>query len=139
MISAKAPGEIALKIESLSKTFGANTVLRDVRLDLMPGEIHGLLGENGSGKSTLIKVLSGYHEPDPGASVLLWGKPLLFPLRSGIVAGTRSELCAPGPRPDSRDLDRREFVHVRDRSGSAASHAATDGAGDAADIGSICD
>ena len=83
MISTQAVREIALKIESLSKTFGANTVLRDVRLDLMPGEIHGLLGENGSGKSTLIKLLSGYHEPDPGASVLIWGRPVVFPLRPG--------------------------------------------------------
>jgi ribose transport system ATP-binding protein len=78
-------GEIALGIESLSKTFGANTVLRDVHLDLIPGQIHGLLGENGSGKSTLIKVLSGYHEPDSGASVLLWGKEVSFPLRPGAA------------------------------------------------------
>ena len=76
-------GEVALRIESLSKTFGANTVLRDVHLDLIPGQIHGLLGENGSGKSTLIKVLSGYHEPDPGASVLLWGKQVSFPRGRG--------------------------------------------------------
>jgi ribose transport system ATP-binding protein len=78
-------GEVALSIESLSKTFGPITVLRDVHLDLAPGQIHGLLGENGSGKSTLIKVLSGYHEPDPGASVRLWGKPVEFPLRPGAA------------------------------------------------------
>jgi ribose transport system ATP-binding protein len=76
--------EVALRIEKLSKTFGANTVLRHVQLTLMPGQIHGLLGENGSGKSTLIKVLSGYHEPDPGASASLWGTPLLFPLKPGV-------------------------------------------------------
>ena len=29
--------------------------------------MHGLLGENGSGKSTLIKILAGFHAPDPGA------------------------------------------------------------------------
>ncbi len=77
--------EIALGIESLSKTFGTNTVLRDVFLDLIPGEIHGLVGANGSGKSTLIKVLSGYHAPDPGASVALWGSPLTFPLKPGAA------------------------------------------------------
>ena len=75
--------EVALGIESLSKTFGTNTVLKDVGLDLIPGQIHGLLGANGSGKSTLIKILSGYHEPDPGASATLWGSPLIFPLKSG--------------------------------------------------------
>jgi ribose transport system ATP-binding protein len=77
--------EVALGIESLSKTFGANTVLRNVHLDLVPGQIHGLLGENGSGKSTLIKVLSGYHEPDPGASASLWGREVNFPLRPGAA------------------------------------------------------
>ena len=77
--------EVALGIESLSKTFGTNTVLREVRMDLIPGQIHGLLGANGSGKSTLIKVLSGYHEPDPGASVALWGSPLAFPLKPGAA------------------------------------------------------
>jgi len=77
--------EIALGIESLSKTFGTNTVLRDVFLDLIPGQIHGLVGANGSGKSTLIKVLSGYHAPDPGASVALWGSPLTFPLKPGAA------------------------------------------------------
>ena len=75
--------EVALGIESLSKTFGTNTVLRDVGLDLIPGQIHGLVGANGSGKSTLIKILSGYHEPDPGASATLWGSPLAFPLKPG--------------------------------------------------------
>ena len=79
--------EVALGIESLSKTFGTNTVLRDVGLDLIPGQIHGLLGANGSGKSTLIKILSGYHEPDPGASTTLWGSPLTFPLKPGEARG----------------------------------------------------
>ncbi len=78
-------GEIALRIQSLSKTFGANTVLRDVRLDLAPGQIHGLLGENGSGKSTLIKVLAGFYDPDPGAAATLWGQAVNFPLRAGAA------------------------------------------------------
>src|ERR1700733_12696372 len=77
--------EVALSIESLSKTFGPITVLRGAHLALVAGQIHGLLGENGSGKSTLIKVLSGYHEPDLGASVRFWGKPVEFPLRAGAA------------------------------------------------------
>ena len=79
--------EVALGIESLSKTFGNNTVLKDVGLDLIPGQIHGLLGANGSGKSTLIKILSGYHEPDAGAAATLWGSPLSFPLKPGEARG----------------------------------------------------
>lgn len=45
---------------------------------VLPGEVHALLGENGSGKSTLIKVLSGYHRPDPGSSVRIGGHELAF-------------------------------------------------------------
>jgi hypothetical protein len=43
-------------------------------------EIHGLLGHNGSGKSTLVKILSGYHAPDPGAELRLHGESLRLPL-----------------------------------------------------------
>lgn len=73
----------ALSIKNLSKTFGTNTVLRGVDLELGYGEIHGLLGENGSGKSTLIKVLAGFHEPDAGADVKIGGQQLSFPLKPG--------------------------------------------------------
>jgi rhamnose transport system ATP-binding protein len=46
-------------------------------MDLLPGEIHGLVGENGAGKSTIVKVLAGIHQPDTG-SVLLDGQPVLL-------------------------------------------------------------
>ncbi len=50
-----------LSIRGLTKSFGGVRALSRADLDVMPGEIHGLLGKNGSGKSTLIKILSGYH------------------------------------------------------------------------------
>jgi ribose transport system ATP-binding protein len=65
----------------LSKTFGSRTVLRDFAMDIAPGEIHGLLGQNGSGKSTVVKILAGYHAPDPGGSLTLRGEPVAFPIR----------------------------------------------------------
>jgi ribose transport system ATP-binding protein len=49
---------------------------------VVPGEVHGLLGENGSGKSTLIKVLAGYHAPDAG-ELEVDGEPVRLPLRPG--------------------------------------------------------
>ena len=67
-----------MKVENLSKTFPGTVALSNVDLDIRPGEVHALLGHNGSGKSTLIKVLSGYHSPDPGASVWLNGQPAHF-------------------------------------------------------------
>lgn len=62
-----------LKIERLSKTFATQRVLDELAIDIAPGEIRALAGQNGSGKSTLIKVLSGYHEPDAGASICVNG------------------------------------------------------------------
>jgi ribose transport system ATP-binding protein len=65
---------------SVGKTFSGRTVLRGVDLDILPGEIHGLVGQNGSGKSTFIKILSGFHAPDPGARLLVRGEPVSLPL-----------------------------------------------------------
>jgi ribose transport system ATP-binding protein len=59
----------SLRVEHLSKTFPGQVALSDVTLELTTGEVHCVLGQNGSGKSTFIKVLSGYHTPDPGAVI----------------------------------------------------------------------
>ncbi|MCB9992825.1 MAG: sugar ABC transporter ATP-binding protein [Hyphomicrobiaceae bacterium] len=50
----------------ISKQFSGVEVLSDVDLDLMPGEIHALLGENGAGKSTFAKILAGVYRPTRG-------------------------------------------------------------------------
>lgn len=55
-----------LRIEDISKRFGAMTVLQSIDLHLRRGEILGLVGDNGAGKSTLVKILTGYHTPDRG-------------------------------------------------------------------------
>jgi ribose transport system ATP-binding protein len=70
-----------LKVSNVSVTFSGNRVLKEVSLQVMPGEIHALIGQNGSGKSTLAKVLSGIYIPDPGASVEVDGRPLRLPTR----------------------------------------------------------
>src|SRR3712207_9047960 len=56
----------ALRATGVSKTFAGVVALDDLHLVIEHGEVHALLGENGSGKSTFIKILSGYHAPDPG-------------------------------------------------------------------------
>ena len=64
----------ALRVRRLSKTFPGTRALIDASIEIRQGEVHALVGQNGSGKSTLIKVLAGYHLPDPGSVTELNGE-----------------------------------------------------------------
>jgi ribose transport system ATP-binding protein len=78
---AQDVGHPRLSVTRLSKTFGPAKVLKDVRLRVAPGELHGLVGQNGCGKSTLVKILTGVYTPDPGASISVDGRALALPVR----------------------------------------------------------
>ena len=67
--------EAILRTVSLQKRFGTITAVRDLNLELRPGEILGFLGPNGSGKSTTIGMVLGLVAPTAG-QVELFGKPL---------------------------------------------------------------
>lgn len=76
---APAGGD-ALIVANLSMRFGGAVALDTVSLSVRRGEVHGLLGSNGSGKSTLIKILAGYHTPEPGGTVALYGQSVPLPI-----------------------------------------------------------
>jgi simple sugar transport system ATP-binding protein len=58
-----------LQLKDVSKTFGEVAAVRHVNFEVATGEIVGLLGDNGAGKSTLVKIITGYHQPDPGGEI----------------------------------------------------------------------
>lgn len=60
-----------VQLKNVSKTFGEVAALHNVNLEVGTNEIVGLLGDNGAGKSTLVKIITGYHPPDPGGE-LYW-------------------------------------------------------------------
>ncbi|MBN1531835.1 MAG: ABC-F family ATP-binding cassette domain-containing protein, partial [Spirochaetes bacterium] len=55
-----------LKVEHLSKSFGAQTIFDDVSFTVLRGERAGLTGRNGHGKTTLLRMLCGLEQPDAG-------------------------------------------------------------------------
>ncbi|MFB4350622.1 sugar ABC transporter ATP-binding protein [Microbacterium sp. CR_7] len=59
-------GEPILRVEGISKGFPGVQALKDVHLEVRPGEVLVLVGENGAGKSTLMKILSGIYTKDEG-------------------------------------------------------------------------
>jgi ABC-2 type transport system ATP-binding protein len=66
-----ANGAYAIDVEGLNKRFGPKHVVRDVALQVRPGEIYGFLGPNGSGKTTTIRLVCGLLTPDSGRGTCL--------------------------------------------------------------------
>ena len=76
-----------LSMRGISKHYDAIAALTDVSFDVLPGEVHALLGENGAGKSTLMNVASGATAPD-GGTIVFDGSPVEQP-HAGDGAGPR--------------------------------------------------
>jgi ABC-2 type transport system ATP-binding protein len=62
--------QVAIGAYDLTRRFGAFTAVRDINIEVRPGEIYGLLGANGAGKTTAIKMLCGLLAPTSGETVL---------------------------------------------------------------------
>lgn len=88
MVNADPPQPL-LHMQGIVKVFPGARALDGVDLEILPGEVHCLLGQNGAGKSTLIKVLAGAHQPTEGR-ILLDGEPITISdpvaaLRHGVA------------------------------------------------------
>ncbi|MGN6612487.1 MAG: ABC transporter ATP-binding protein [Angustibacter sp.] len=102
----------AIRTSALTRTFGPHRGIRDVDLEVPPGEVFGFLGPNGAGKSTTIRVLMGLIRPTSGEATVLGGHPQL----DGVAVRARMGYL-PGdlvlhPRTTGRELLER-FAHVR--------------------------
>lgn len=74
-------------MQYICKAFGGVKALQDVCIQIMPGEIHALVGENGAGKSTLMKILSGAYTRDSGDILLKGEKVHINSPKDGINHG----------------------------------------------------
>ncbi|WP_207183062.1 ABC transporter ATP-binding protein [Methylobacterium indicum] len=72
---ATPPASGHLRVEAVSKRFGAHPAVDGVDLDLAPGQVFGLLGPSGCGKSTLLRMVAGFEAPNSG-KILLDGRDL---------------------------------------------------------------
>ncbi len=68
---ALSAAEFAIDVRGLNKHFGPKHVVKDLTLQVRPGEIYGFLGPNGSGKTTSIRMLCGLLTPDSGEGTCL--------------------------------------------------------------------
>jgi ribose transport system ATP-binding protein len=79
MVEAQAKSaQPILSANRISKSFGEIPVLFSIDYDIVPGEVHAIIGENGAGKSTLIKILSGIEQPTSG-SISYDGQTIVLP------------------------------------------------------------
>ena len=64
--SINSGSKTKIKVENLTKSFSGITVLNNINLEFISGEIHGLVGQNGAGKSTLGKIIGGHYKLSSG-------------------------------------------------------------------------
>lgn len=61
-----AHGMISIRVQNLTKRFGSTVALKDLSLEVKPGELFFLLGPSGCGKTTLLRTLAGFYLPEEG-------------------------------------------------------------------------
>ena len=77
----------AIELKGISKAFGPVQANKDISIRVMPGTIHGIIGENGAGKSTLMSILYGFYRADSG-EIFIHGKRVDIPdSQAAISAG----------------------------------------------------
>ena len=82
-----APPAPAIELKGISKAFGPVQANKDISIRVMPGTIHGIIGENGAGKSTLMSILYGFYKADRGEIWINGRKTDIPDSQAAIAAG----------------------------------------------------
>ncbi len=77
----------AIELKGISKAFGPVQANKDISISVMPGTIHGIIGENGAGKSTLMSILYGFYKADRGEIFISGRKTEIPDSQAAISAG----------------------------------------------------
>ncbi|WP_283644413.1 ABC transporter ATP-binding protein [Marinovum algicola] len=77
----------AIELKGISKAFGPVQANKDISIRVMPGTIHGIIGENGAGKSTLMSILYGFYKADAGEIFIQGQKTTIPDSQAAIAAG----------------------------------------------------
>ncbi len=77
----------AIELKGISKAFGPVQANKDISIRVMPGTIHGIIGENGAGKSTLMSILYGFYKADAGEIFIGGKKANISDSQAAIAAG----------------------------------------------------
>ena len=103
-----ASADAAISMVGIIKRFPGVQALKNVSIEIKPGEVVGLIGENGAGKSTLMKILSGVYQPDAG-QIFIAGKGNPHRKRGGRQP-QRNRNGVPGAIPAPQPDDRRKHL-----------------------------
>ncbi|ALE04960.1 glutamine ABC transporter ATP-binding protein [Arthrobacter sp. ERGS1:01] len=110
-----SPTEPVLQVRGLSKSFGANTVLRGIDLDVPRGKVVALIGPSGSGKTTILRSLNGLETPDGGTVTVSAGAG---PAGGAGVGGPATALTV----DFAGKVSPKEVAALRDRSAMVFQH-----------------
>lgn len=77
----------SIELKGISKAFGPVQANKDISIRVMPGTIHGIIGENGAGKSTLMSILYGFYKADAGEVYIAGQKTEIPDSQAAIAAG----------------------------------------------------
>ena len=85
----REPVAPAIELVGISKAFGAVQANKDISIRVMPGTIHGIIGENGAGKSTLMKIIAGAEICDSGQFFLNGNEIFISNPQDAVAQGIR--------------------------------------------------